>query len=145
MKILKMKNIQKSFGELEVLKNISIEVEEGEVVAIIGPSGSGKSTLLRCATELETPDFGEITYAENEAKGKSFGLVFQNFNLFPHYSVLKNIMDAPINVQKDKKTKWKYKQELCLRKWGWKIRRMPIHISYQVDNSNVFPLQGLCV
>ena len=118
MKILKMKNIRKSFGELEVLKNISIEVEEGEVVAIIGPSGSGKSTLLRCATELETPDFGEITYAENEAKGKSFGLVFQNFNLFPHYSVLKNIMDAPISVQKRDKEEVEVQARALLKKMG---------------------------
>ncbi len=118
MKILKMKNIQKSFGELAVLKNISIEVEEGEVVAIIGPSGSGKSTLLRCATELETPDFGEITYAENESKGKSFGLVFQNFNLFPHYSVLKNIMDAPINVQKREKEEVEVQARALLKKMG---------------------------
>jgi polar amino acid transport system ATP-binding protein len=118
MKILKMKNIQKSFGELEVLKNISIEVEEGEVVAIIGPSGSGKSTLLRCATELETPDFGEIIYAENEAKGKSFGLVFQNFNLFPHYSVLKNIMDAPILVQKRQKDEVEVQARALLKKMG---------------------------
>jgi len=118
MKILKMKNIRKSFGELEVLKNISIEVEEGEVVAIIGPSGSGKSTLLRCATELETPDFGEITYAANEAKGKSFGLVFQNFNLFPHYSVLKNIMDAPISVQKRDKEEVEVQARALLKKMG---------------------------
>lgn len=118
MKILKMKNIRKSFGELEVLKNISIEVEEGEVVAIIGPSGSGKSTLLRCATELETPDFGEIIYAENEAKGKSFGLVFQNFNLFPHYSVLKNIMDAPILVQKRQKDEVEVQARALLKKMG---------------------------
>ena len=118
MKILKMKNIQKSFGELEVLKNISIEVEEGEVVAIIGPSGSGKSTLLRCATELETPDFGEIIYAENEANGKSFGLVFQNFNLFPHYSVQKNIMDAPILVQKRQKDEVEVQARALLKKMG---------------------------
>ena len=99
--ILEMKNIEKSFGELEVLKDISIGVKPGEIVSIIGPSGSGKSTLLRCATGLETPDSGEIIYED----GANFGLVFQNFNLFPHMSVLQNVMDAPVKVmKKDKKT-----------------------------------------
>ncbi|MBE5943997.1 MAG: amino acid ABC transporter ATP-binding protein [Lachnospiraceae bacterium] len=121
MEYLSMSNIKKSFGDLEVLKDISLHVNEGEVVSIIGPSGSGKSTLLRIATMLETLDYGEIYYLERPAvalvdgrsiyaKGKelkdiknNFGLVFQNFNLFPHYSVLKNITDAPINVQKRNK------------------------------------------
>ena len=97
MVLFEMKNIKKSFGSLEVLKDISLQVEEGEVLSIIGPSGSGKSTLLRCATGLETPDSGEII------KAGDVGLVFQNFNLFPHFSVLKNITDAPIRVQKRKK------------------------------------------
>mgnify|MGYP000181700287 FL=1 len=83
MVLFEMKNIKKSFGSLEVLKDISLQVEEGEVLSIIGPSGSGKSTLLRCATGLETPDSGEII------KQGDVGLVFQNFNLFPHFSVLK--------------------------------------------------------
>ena len=118
MNVLNMQGIRKSFGELEVLKNISLSVEEGEVVAIIGPSGSGKSTLLRCATLLETVDGGSITYLDTavawEADGAAvyaparelrevrqvFGLVFQNFNLFPHFSVLRNVTDAPLRVQK---------------------------------------------
>jgi len=122
MKILEMNHINKKFGSLEVIKDISLSVSEGEILSIIGPSGSGKSTILRCATMLETISGGEIKYlgqqaayadensavyakGENMKKIKSnFGLVFQNFNLFPHYSVLKNIMDAPITVQKrDKK------------------------------------------
>ena len=97
MSLLEMKNIKKSFGDTEVLKDISLTVDTGAVLGIIGPTGSGNSTLLRCATNLETPDSGEIRYAG------TFGLVFQNFNLFPHYTVLKNIIDAPLKVQKRKK------------------------------------------
>ncbi len=97
MKLLEIENLKKSFEDLDVLHDISLGVEEGEVVAIIGPSGSGKSTLLRCCTGLEQADSGTIHYEG------SYGLVFQNFNLFPHYSVLKNIMDAPVSVQKQSK------------------------------------------
>ena len=122
MKLLEMNQIKKSFGDLEVIRDISLSVEEGEILSIIGPSGSGKSTLLRCATMLETIDSGEISYMGQRAawvepdgrkvypRGEAlkkihsyFGLVFQNFNLFPHYSVLKNITDAPIHNQKRKK------------------------------------------
>ena len=117
MKLLEINHLKKYFGELEVLKDISMSVEEGEVVSIIGPSGSGKSTLLRCATMLETMNGGDLlyggtaavkngTYASKEqlAKIKEFyGLVFQNFNLFPHYSVMKNLIDAPVHVQKRSK------------------------------------------
>ena len=95
MKLFEMKHIKKSFGALDVLRDISLEVDKGEVLSIIGPSGSGKSTLLRCATGLETPDGGEII------KNGKIGLVFQNFNLFPHFSVIKNITDAPIKVQRE--------------------------------------------
>jgi polar amino acid transport system ATP-binding protein len=118
MKVLEMKHIKKSFGELEVLKDISMEVKQGEVVAIIGPSGSGKSTLLRCATELETADSGDIIYMENQSNEKCFGLVFQNFNLFPHYSVMKNITDAPICVQKRPKEEVYAQAKELLKKMG---------------------------
>lgn len=94
MCVLTVKNLQKSFGKTQVLKDISFEVEDGEIVSIIGSSGSGKSTLLRCITKLETSDSGEI-----RVDGK-MGLVFQNFNLFPHYSVLRNITEAPVHVMK---------------------------------------------
>ena len=120
--IIEMNNIKKQFDDLEVLKDISFGVDSGEVVSIIGPSGSGKSTLLRCATFLETIDRGEIIYlgekaAYTDESGKAvyvtpqelkhfrsyYGLVFQQFTLFPHYSVLKNLTDAPIHVQHRKK------------------------------------------
>ena len=137
MNLLELNHVEKSFGDLSVLKDISLSVGEGEIVSIIGPSGSGKSTLLRCATMLETMDHGEIVYlgkraAWTGADGKvsyadkkdmkeirsQYGLVFQNFNLFPHYSVLKNITDAPIHVQKrDKETVYKEAREL-LKKMG---------------------------
>ncbi len=138
MSLLEMKHIKKSFDGFGVLEDISLTVEEGEVLAIIGPSGSGKSTLLRCATNLETPDAGEIHY-EGE-----YGLVFQNFNLFPHFSVLKNITDAPIKVQKRNKDEVykEAKEGSCLRRWGWQIRRTPIHINYRAGSSREYPSRG---
>ncbi len=119
MAVVSAKNICKTFGREPVLKGISLEVEKGEVVGIIGASGGGKSTLLRCCTLLETFEKGSLSYGDLEVVradsagnavygGKDairqakqqFGLVFQNFNLFPHYTVLKNIVDAPLCVQK---------------------------------------------
>ena len=94
MKLFEMKHIKKSFDGLEVLKDISLDVEEGEVLSIIGPSGSGKSTILRCATGLETPDSGEII------KHGDVGLVFQQFNLFPNMTIKENIMLAPVKLNK---------------------------------------------
>lgn len=110
MRVLEIKDIYKSFDDLRVLNGISLNVTEGEVVAVIGPSGGGKSTLLRCATTLETIDRGSIKiggvrldYKNKkslaEIRGK-FGLVFQNFNLFPHYSVRRNITEALVSVHK---------------------------------------------
>ena len=108
--ILEIRGLQKSFAELSVLKDISLSVDRGNVVSIIGPSGSGKSTLLRCASFLETADGGDILYDGQTAVSNGvyapkaslnqfrtrFGLVFQNFNLFPHYSVMRNITEPPL-------------------------------------------------
>lgn len=147
MNLLEMNHIKKSFDGLEVLKDISLTVSEGQVLSIIGPSGSGKSTLLRCATMLEKVDDGDIIYlgetAAQSENGRAayakaadlkrihgyYGLVFQNFNLFPHYSVIKNITDAPLKVQhRDKEEVFAEAKEL-LRKMGLE------------DKANAYPHQ----
>ena len=138
MAVFEMQNARKAFGALEVLKGVSLKVEKGEVVSIIGPSGGGKSTMLRCATLLETMDSGTLAYGENvaarEENGKSvyagkaalaqvrrqFGLVFQQFDLFPHYTVLKNVCDAPISVQKRDKAEVEAEAMALLDKMGLK-------------------------
>ena len=109
MSLFEIKNLKKSFDDKEVLKDISLKVEKGEVICIIGPSGSGKSTLLRCSTNLETYDGGEIIF------DGTLGLVFQNFNLFPHHTVMKNITHDPIKVQKRNKDEV-YKEARALLK-----------------------------
>ena len=111
--VVSLAHARKSFGANEVLHDISLSVAPGEVVAIIGPSGGGKSTLLRCLTLLERLDGGDLSYEDVAvatggtygdkgvlaAARARFGLVFQNYNLFPHFSVLRNVMDAPVCVQ----------------------------------------------
>lgn len=147
MNLLEMKHIKKSFDGLEVLKDISLTVSEGQVLSIIGPSGSGKSTLLRCATMLEKIDDGDIIYlGETAAKsegGKAayakaadlkrihgyYGLVFQNFNLFPHYSVIRNITDAPLRVQHRNRDEVFEEAKELLRKMGLE------------DKANAYPHQ----
>ncbi len=135
--IVSLQNVEKSFGDNTVLKDISLEVEEGEVVSIIGSSGGGKSTLLRCATLLETFERGKLMYddlvvADTPENGRAvygaknvlqqarskFGLVFQNFNLFPHRTVLQNVVDAPIRVQKRDKAEAEETARELLEKFG---------------------------
>lgn len=148
MKLLEMNHIKKAFGDNEVLKDLSLSVSKGEVVAIIGPSGGGKSTLLRCATFLETIDSGDISYMGKSAastgpSGRAvyasaaemrqlrgyFGLVFQSFNLFPHYSVLKNVIDAPVSVQKRNRHEAQEEARVLLAKMGLS------------DKENAYPYQ----
>ena len=116
-KIITVEHLKKSFGEVDVIRDVSFSVEKGEVLGIIGPSGSGKSTILRCVSHLETVTDGSISisgnylvkdgvYAPKKDMQKimlNAGLVFQNFNLFPHYSVLKNVTDPQIRVLKRSK------------------------------------------
>ena len=137
MNMIRLKNIHKSFNNLEVLKGISLEVAQGEVVAIIGPSGSGKSTLLRCLNRLETIDQGTIeikdeVLASEGADGRcqyaredkareicyKMGMVFQQFNLFPHMTVIDNIVEAPMIVKGIKKEVIIPEAEELLKKVG---------------------------
>ena len=150
MSILSVKNLSKSFGKLEVLNDISFNVEQGEVISIIGPSGSGKSTLLRCINQFEKIDSGEceicgITMTRNDENGKAvyadnktlhdirlkIGLVFQNFNLFPHMSVLKNITEAPVHVLKQDKAQAEQTAMELLGKMGLadKANEYPCNLS----------------
>ncbi len=134
--VVNLQHARKAFGSNEVLKDISLTVEQGDVLSIIGPSGGGKSTLLRCMTLLETLDSGSLSYGDldvavdNGGKAvyggkdvlaqakKRYGLVFQNFNLFPHFTVLQNVTDALISVQKRPKEEALAKGRELLEKMG---------------------------
>jgi len=148
MALLEMNHIRKTFDDLEVIKDISLKVDEGEILSIIGPSGSGKSTMLRCAAMLERIDSGEIKYLDKKVawsredgslvypKGARlrevcsyFGLVFQNFNLFPHYSVIKNITGPMIHNQHRSKEEAYAEARALLKKMGLE------------DKENAYPCQ----
>ena len=150
MAILEVTNLSKSFGELGVLKDISFEVQQGEVVSIIGPSGSGKSTLLRCINQFEKADDGRISICDldmlvKDKNGRTvyapkkvlqeirlkIGLVFQSFNLFPHMTVLQNIIEAPVHVLKQDKNQATEKAMELLAKMGLsdKAKEYPCNLS----------------
>ncbi|MBR4224095.1 MAG: amino acid ABC transporter ATP-binding protein [Oscillospiraceae bacterium] len=147
--MLEVKNVKKSFDGNEVLKDISMTVEKGEVISILGPSGSGKTTFLRCMTMLETVDSGEIAYSGEKAvttvDGKAvyaskadmrriktyFGLVFQSFELFPHFSVMGNITDAPIHVMKRPRDEVEKEARELLKKLG--LSERADHYPYQLS------------
>lgn len=135
--VVSIKDARKAFGGTEVLRGISLEVERGEVVAVIGPSGGGKSTLLRCMTLLETLDGGSLACGGLEVAGPDgagavryvkgdalkgargrFGLVFQNYNLFPHMTVMRNITDAPLRVQKRPRPEVEARARVLIEKMG---------------------------
>ncbi len=132
MSVISAKNIKKSFGKLEVLKDVSMEIAEGEVVAIIGPSGSGKSTFLRSLINLETINGGTISIdgeivvedsiykkpEESRLAYRKLGMVFQNFNLFPHKSVLENLTMAPMLINGESRTEAEKKAEELLLQVG---------------------------
>ena len=125
--MIKIKNLNKSFGDIRVLKGIDLEMDKGEIMAIVGPSGSGKSTLLRCINLLEIPTEGEIIFEGTNIADKKvnideirqkIGMVFQNFNLFPHKTVLENITLAPILLKKMSKVEADKKAEYLLDRVG---------------------------
>lgn len=145
MSLIEVKGLCKSFGDVNVLKNVSFTVEKGQTVAVIGPSGSGKSTMLRCLIDLEKADGGSIIidgaalvnegkYAD-DAQAKNvcmkMGMVFQSFNLFPHMSVMKNLITAPVLVSKEEKKQAKEKAIKLLEKVGLadKADAMPSQLS----------------
>lgn len=151
MRMLSARNICKRFGDAEVLRNITLEVDQGQVVAVIGPSGSGKSTLLRCINQFETIDSGEITvcgkkmvsfderlqravYADRDTLRKirlDVGMVFQNYNLFPHFSVLRNITEAPVSVLGKSRQEAEAEARVLLDKMGLsdKAEQFPYQLS----------------
>ncbi|EID84866.1 ABC-type polar amino acid transport system, ATPase component [Treponema sp. JC4] len=143
--IIKVENLKKSFGENEIIKGISFSVKKGEVLGIIGPSGSGKSTILRCISQLENVSGGSIsicglplvsdgTYSDKKLRHEitlKSGLVFQNFNLFPHYSVLQNVMEPQIRVLKRSKQEAKDKAVEILERigLGHRLNNYPCELS----------------
>ena len=148
MRKIEAKNICKKFDDLEVLKSIDMTVDEGEVVAIIGPSGGGKSTFLRCLNKLETinggtiiidgetlvstDEKGNVNYADNSSRiACRMGMVFQQFNLFPHMTVLENLMEAPVHVQKRDPAEVQKEAEALLQKVGLLDKRdqYPLRLS----------------
>lgn len=137
MYMIETKNLTKKFGKLTVFENLNINVKKGEVLVIIGPSGSGKSTFLRCLNHIEIPTDGEVLVEGKKLNIKNkkelrktiekVGMVFQNFNLFPHRTVIQNIMEAPLTVKKENKEEVLQKAEKLLEKVGLK------------DKANVYP------
>ena len=141
MALLEIKGLKKNFGDLKVLKDVNMKIEEGEVLVLIGPSGSGKSTFLRCLNYLESINKGEITIYNDVLKGGSgtvvrkhnetaakkirqnVGMVFQQFNLWPHKTVLENVIETPVQIKKVKKEDAIKKAEELLRKVGMYERK----------------------
>lgn len=146
MSIISVHNLKKSFGDLEVLKDINIEIAEGEVVCVIGPSGSGKSTFLRCLNRLEDISGGRVIVDGHDITDpkvdinkmrEEVGMVFQQFNLFPHKKVLDNITLAPMKVRKTDKASAEKRALQLLEKVGLEKRPKIYQVNYQVVRSSV--------
>ena len=143
--IISVKNLKKSFGETQVLKDISFSVKKGQVLSIIGPSGSGKSTILRCVSQLENVSGGSIeicglslvkdgVYSDKKLRHEitlKSGLVFQNFNLFPHYSVLQNVVEPQVRVLRKSREEAIAKAEELLKRIGLdqRMKNYPCELS----------------
>jgi ABC-type polar amino acid transport system ATPase subunit len=146
--IVEMRNICKSFGPVEVLKDFNLQVNEGEKIVIIGPSGSGKSTVLRCINCLEPIQSGSILFEEQEINDKTdlsmlrrnIGMVFQRFNLFPHKTVLENVIEAPVIVKECQKRKRARLPWVCSKGLDLPISSTAIPKNFQADSSNVWRL-----
>ena len=155
------RDLHKRFGALQVLGGVSLHIDRGEVIALIGPSGSGKSTLLRCLNHLEIIDRGEILIAgeklvDTDTQGRAryipeaeirrvcrrMGMVFQHFNLFPHFTVLENLIEAPVTVKGMKRDEIVRVPRSCCARWACWTRLVPTPTGYRAARSSGWPLPG---
>ena len=150
--LIQVQDLKKAFGKLEVLRGISTEIKKGEVVVVIGPSGSGKSTFLRSLNLLEVPTGGTVLFegtditdpkTDIDVHRQKIGMVFQHFHLFPHKTILENIMLAPVTLKRCRKKRQRKKQKNCCRGLDLQTRQMHIRISFPVDRNSVLRSCGL--
>lgn len=151
MPLITINQVQKYYGDNHVLKGVDLDIDMGRVISIIGRSGSGKSTLLRCINGLEGYQDGSIklggmtiTDRDSQAReiSRSVGMVFQNFNLFPHMTALENVMLAPRRVLKKVPTNVASWQSRCWKKWGWETGWITLPPAFLAVSSNVWRLPG---
>ncbi len=156
--MIRARNIHKTFGEHTILHGIDLSVDKGQVVVVLGPSGSGKTTLLRCLNGLEIPEAGTLDFTDQPvlhidfskplpasdllALRRQSGMVFQQYNLFPHKTALQNVMEGPLTVQKRSLAEVRAEAWHCWLKWAWPIKRICIHSSFRAGSSSVWGLPG---